>query len=138
MASGTCWRVPGTYWRVPASCWRVPVYRCWVWVRVPGFWEKTGGYPPNTLQHTYVHNLNANMHVNMHIHTFVYVYLHIYIYIYVCIFICIHICRPSDRASVEMCIHLTQWDTCVTQILWLQANDKSGFIIGLDPIPAQG
>jgi hypothetical protein len=28
--------------------------------------------------------------------------------------------------------------TCVTQILWLQANDKSGFIIGLDPIPAQG
>ncbi|PLW27500.1 hypothetical protein PCANC_09515 [Puccinia coronata f. sp. avenae] len=28
--------------------------------------------------------------------------------------------------------------TCVTQILRLQANDKSGFIIGLDPIPAQG
>jgi hypothetical protein len=29
-------------------------------------------------------------------------------------------------------------NTCVTQILWLQADDKSGFIIGLDPIPAQG
>jgi hypothetical protein len=28
--------------------------------------------------------------------------------------------------------------TCVTQILRLQANDKPGFIIGLDPIPAQG
>jgi hypothetical protein len=28
--------------------------------------------------------------------------------------------------------------TCVTQILRLQADDKSGFIIGLDPIPAQG